>query len=156
MSANLLAMRLVLIGEPGVGKSTQAALISERFDIPTISPGTLFRESVELRFAVGNRVEHFLEAGEYVPDALTTDVIVERLARDDASNGFVLDGYPRTRAQALSLDEFLASRSWRLSRAIHLVADTTDVISRIQRRRSEQGRIDDAPETLRRRRAVYE
>src|SRR6267142_400965 len=102
--------RLVLLGAPGVGKGTQAAEISRRTGLPHISTGDLLRAAIRDGSPLGRRVAAIVERGELVPDGLVAEVMEERLARPDAADGFLLDGFPRTVAQADLLDSILAKR----------------------------------------------
>ncbi|MEL0261051.1 MAG: nucleoside monophosphate kinase, partial [Aquiluna sp.] len=89
-------IRLLLIGPPGAGKGTQAALLAQHFGIPAISTGDIFRENVRNETPLGLQAKSFMDRGEYVPDSLTNDLVRDRLSQDDAAAGFLLDGYPRT------------------------------------------------------------
>jgi len=128
-------MRLVLLGPPGVGKGTQAARLAARHGVPHVSTGDLFRRAVSLGNDLGRRVQRYLDAGDLVPDALTTEVLRERLAADDCRDGFILDGYPRTLAQAEALGEILRERGEALDAVIHYVAPDEVVIERLSGRR---------------------
>jgi adenylate kinase len=99
---------IVLLGPPGAGKGTQAGLISESFDLPHISSGNIFRENMKEKTELGKLAEGYLQRGELVPDDLTISMIRERLLRADCAKGALLDGFPRTEAQAIALDEMLA------------------------------------------------
>ncbi|NLG93519.1 MAG: adenylate kinase [Clostridiales bacterium] len=98
-------MKLILLGAPGAGKGTQAEVICERFNIPTISTGNIIREALKSGTEMGIRAKSFVDAGKLVPDEVVIGIIQERLAKDDCSNGFVLDGFPRTIPQAEALDK---------------------------------------------------
>ncbi|MSW43086.1 MAG: AAA family ATPase, partial [Actinobacteria bacterium] len=89
-------MRMVLMGPPGAGKGTQAALVAERLGVPHISTGEIFRANVSDRTPLGIEAQQFMDAGEFVPDSVTNAMVRDRLESDDASGGFLLDGYPRT------------------------------------------------------------
>jgi adenylate kinase len=101
-------MRLVLLGPPGAGKGTQAARLSERYGIPQISTGDILREHVQDGSALGIRARSYMDRGEYVPDDLVVEMVMDRLAEPDAEKGFILDGFPRTVAQAQALEHALA------------------------------------------------
>ena len=103
-------MRLVLLGPPGAGKGTQATRIAKRFAVPQLSTGDMLREAVASGSALGARVKDIMERGDLVPDDVVIAVVADRMNHSDAANGFVLDGFPRTVAQAEALDRELAAR----------------------------------------------
>lgn len=105
---------IVLLGPPGAGKGTQAKIAAERLDLPHISSGDIFRENLKQQTALGQKADAFIKRGELVPDGLTIDMIENRLSRQDASHGALLDGFPRTRPQAVALDEMLTRLDGRL------------------------------------------
>jgi adenylate kinase len=129
-------IRLVLLGAPGVGKGTQAAMIAGRLGLPHISTGDLLRAAIREGSTLGRRVKAIVERGELVPDALIGEVIEERLFRKDAERGFVLDGFPRTVAQADLLDRFLAGRGQPLDRVILIEVPEPVIVERLAGRRS--------------------
>ena len=147
-------MRLLIMGPPGAGKGTQAAMICEEFGIPHISTGDLFRLNLSQGTALGEEAKKYMDAGEYVPDSVTNGMVRERLKENDARDGFLLDGYPRTVAQVAELDGMLSGKN--LDRVIELTADTDEVVKRLLGRAQEQGRADDTEEVIRRRLEVYE
>ena len=147
--------RLLIVGPPGAGKGTQSALLTERFSIPDISTGNIFRANIKNGTPLGKQVVEFIDAGDYVPDSLTNALITNRLEEPDALDGFLLDGYPRTLDQIAFLDELLATRGQELDAVIQLVADQEEVVSRLRRRAIEQGRTDDTEEAIRHRQEVY-
>jgi adenylate kinase len=147
-------MRLLIMGPPGAGKGTQAAMICEEFGIPHVSTGDLFRLNLSQGTALGQEAKKYMDAGEYVPDSVTNGMVRERLKDSDASNGFLLDGYPRTVAQVAELESMLSGKS--LDRVIELTADTDEVVKRLLGRAQEQGRADDTEEVIRRRLEIYE
>ena len=102
-------MRLVILGPPGAGKGTQAALLAEHYGIPAISTGDIFRSNITEGTELGVQVKEIVDAGGYVPDEVTNAMVRDRLAQDDAAGGFLLDGYPRTRSQVDELDQMLAA-----------------------------------------------
>ncbi|MBF4462412.1 MULTISPECIES: adenylate kinase [unclassified Rathayibacter] len=148
-------MRVIMMGPPGVGKGTQAALLAAELGVPTISTGELFRAHVADGTELGRRLRSLIEAGEYVPDEMTNALVAERLDEPDVSAGFILDGYPRTSAQVDELDRMLAARGAELSRVVLLEADTEVVLDRLRGRSSAEGRADDDPEVVRTRIEVY-
>lgn len=148
-------MRVILMGPPGAGKGTQAARIAERFGIPAVSTGDIFRDNIKNRTELGQKVEKILASGAYVPDEVTNDIVRDRLAQPDASNGFLLDGYPRTTGQVNALDEMLAVAGHRLDAAVELTVDEDALVERLTNRAGEQGRADDSEEVVRERQALY-
>jgi len=128
-------MRLILLGPPGVGKGTQAARLAARYGVPHVSTGDMFRRAVAEQSALGRRVEEYLDRGDLVPDAVTTEVLRQRLEADDCRGGFILDGFPRTRAQAEALGGILRERGEALDAVIHYVAPDEAVIERLSGRR---------------------
>lgn len=148
--------RLLLIGPPGAGKGTQAALLGEFYGIPAISTGDIFRANVKNETPLGVEAKGYMDRGEYVPDSLTNALVKDRLAQDDAQKGFLLDGYPRTIDQVHQLDGFLQEMGKKLDVVVQLTADTEELIRRLSKRAEEQGRTDDTPEVIRRRQEVYE
>jgi adenylate kinase len=147
-------MRLLIMGPPGAGKGTQAAMICEEFEIPHVSTGDLFRLNLSQGTALGQEAKKYMDAGEYVPDSVTNGMVRERLKESDTQVGFLLDGYPRTVAQVAELDGMLSSKP--LDRVIELTADTDEVVKRLLGRAIEQGRADDTEDVIRRRLEVYE
>ena len=147
--------RLLLIGPPGAGKGTQAARLAEAFGIPAISTGDIFRENVKNETELGRQAKAFMDRGEYVPDSLTNALVRDRLSHEDAKNGFLLDGYPRTADQVVELDDILADQGNALDAVVLITADTDEVVRRLLNRALEQGRADDTEEVIRRRMEVY-
>ncbi|HMJ81430.1 MAG TPA: nucleoside monophosphate kinase, partial [Candidatus Dormibacteraeota bacterium] len=113
-------MILVMVGAPGAGKGTQAAILAERLGIPHVASGELFRAAVRAETPLGAAVRGYLERGQLVPDELAIEVIVDRLAQPDAANGAILDGFPRTRPQAEALTTALARRGQRVDQALYV------------------------------------
>ncbi|WP_209561705.1 adenylate kinase [Frigoribacterium sp. PvP032] len=149
------APRLLIVGPPGAGKGTQAVRIAESFGIPAISTGDIFRANVAGETDLGLKVKAIIDAGDYVPDSLTNELVSDRLAESDAEQGFLLDGYPRTVQQVEFLDEFLAGRGEALAAVVQLVADRDEIVERLRRRALDQGRSDDTEEAIRHRQDVY-
>lgn len=147
-------MRLLIMGPPGAGKGTQAAIICEKFGIPHVSTGDLFRLNLSQGTALGQEAKKYMDAGEYVPDSVTNGMVRERLKDADTQVGFLLDGYPRTVAQVAELDGMLSTKP--LDRVIELTADTDEIVKRLLGRAIEQGRSDDTEEVIRRRLEIYE
>jgi adenylate kinase len=148
--------RFLLIGPPGAGKGTQAARLAESYGIPAISTGDIFRYNVKNETELGKLAKSFMDRGEYVPDSVTNDLVRDRLNMDDAADGFLLDGYPRTADQVNELDSILDEHGKSLDAVILLTADTDEVVRRLLNRAIEQGRTDDTEEVIRRRLEVYE
>jgi adenylate kinase len=149
------SLRLLLIGPPGAGKGTQAARLSEAYGIPAISTGDIFRENVKNGTELGVKAKEYMDAGKYVPDSLTNDLVRDRLGQPDVVDGFLLDGYPRTLQQVEELDDILGVSDAALDAVIVLTADTEEVVSRLLKRSAEQGRSDDTEEVIRHRLDVY-
>jgi len=148
--------RLLIVGPQGSGKGTQGIRIAEAFGIPTVSTGDVFRGAVAAGTELGRQVKAIIEAGDLVPDELTSAVVRERLSQADAEGGFLLDGYPRNVAQVMHLDEFLEGRDEELDAVIELDVPRDESIDRIARRAAEQGRTDDTEEVIANRLAIYE
>ncbi len=148
--------RLLIVGPPGAGKGTQAARIAEKFRIPTISTGDIFRFNIANETELGKQVKAIVDSGDYVPDSLTNALVTDRLNEADAQGGFLLDGYPRTPDQVRYLDELLASHGHALDGVVRLAADQEEVVRRLRQRSIEQGRVDDSEEAIRHRQEVYQ
>ncbi|MDN8605267.1 adenylate kinase [Corynebacterium ureicelerivorans] len=144
-------MRLVLLGPPGAGKGTQAAILSEKLNVPHISTGDLFRANIGEGTPLGVEAKSYIDAGKLVPTDVTARMVEDRLNQDDAENGFLLDGFPRTVEQAEILTELLAKRGEKLDGVLNFVVDEDVVIERMLAR----GRADDNEETIRTRLGVY-
>lgn len=127
-------MRIVLIGPPGAGKGTQARMLQEHFDIPQISTGDLLREAIKEGTALGKKAKTYMDAGELVPDQLVTEMVAERLQRADCLKGFLLDGFPRTIAQAEALSKNLEERQQELNVALSINVPKQDLIERLSGR----------------------
>jgi adenylate kinase len=127
-------MRLVLLGPPGAGKGTQAERIAARYGIPHLSTGNMLREAVAADTEVGRRAKAIMDAGRLVPDDVMNQLVAERLAQPDAARGFVLDGFPRTLAQAQALDDLLKQRGQRLDAVLELAVDDDALVKRISGR----------------------
>ncbi|HEY2795286.1 MAG TPA: adenylate kinase [Micromonosporaceae bacterium] len=137
-------MRIVLLGAPGSGKGTQAALLADRLGVPAISTGAVFRAERDRDSALGRQVAVYLDQGCLVPDDVTAQVVRHRLADPDTTTGFLLDGFPRTVPQAKTLDEMLAAAGTSLDAALDLAVDRDEIIRRL----SARGRADDNPTTV--------
>lgn len=150
-----MSARLLLIGPPGAGKGTQAVELSSAYGIPAISTGDIFRANVAGGTELGLAAKAFMDRGEYVPDSLTNDLVRDRLSHEDAADGFLLDGYPRTIDQVRELDSMLETAGTQLDAVVLLTADTDEVVARLLKRATEQGRADDTEDVIRRRLEVY-
>jgi adenylate kinase len=156
-SADALAgtVRLLIIGPPGAGKGTQAAKLAQIYGIPAISTGDIFRANIKEGTELGKKVQAIVEAGSYVPDTLTNELVRDRLSQPDVAAGFLLDGYPRTPEQVEELDRILGGGDAGLDAVIQLVADIDEVVERLRKRALTEGRADDTEEVLRHRQEVY-
>lgn len=129
-------MRLVLLGPPGAGKGTQAVAIRRKYGIPHISTGEMLREAIAAGTDLGNKVRSIVESGALVPDDLIGEVVAERLARDDAAEGFLLDGFPRTIRQAEILESVLEGRKQPLTAVLKIALGDDEVVRRLSGRRT--------------------
>ncbi len=132
-------MRLVLVGPPGAGKGTQAQFIAEHAAIPKISTGDIFRANVSQGTPLGVQAKAFMDRGDLVPDDVTIEMVRMRLLEDDAAEGFLLDGFPRTVPQAEVLDDMLREQGRKLDVVLELVVDDDEVIRRLSGRRTCRG-----------------
>lgn len=148
-------MRLLILGAPGAGKGTQAVRIAEARDIPAISTGDIFRKNISEETDLGLQVKSILSSGGFVTDEITNAIVRDRLSEDDASAGFLLDGYPRTPGQVDALDEMLSEQGTSLDAVVELTVDTDEVIERLLQRAHDQGREDDTEEVIRERMNLY-
>jgi adenylate kinase len=154
-------VRVVLLGPPGAGKGTQAAVIAGKLGIPAISTGDIFRSNVSGKTELGLKVKTYLDAGDLVPDEITVAMVKDRLAEPDAKAGFLLDGFPRSIGQAEQLRSSLADLGQALDRVLELVVDEDELVRRLSGRRmlvdgQMVQRDDDKPETVRHRLHVYQ
>ena len=148
-------MRMIFMGPPGAGKGTQAAVVAEKYGIPAISTGDIFRANVGEGTPLGLEAKRYMDAGEYVPDSVTNNMVRDRLAQPDAEPGFLLDGYPRTLAQVEELDGMLAASGASLDAVVVLTVDSEERVQRLLKRAETSGRSDDTEEVIRHRQDVY-
>jgi adenylate kinase len=146
---------LLLLGAPGAGKGTQAVRLAGRLGVPHVSTGDLLRAAVAAGTPLGREARAFMDRGELVPDAVVIGVAAERIGRPDAKTGFVLDGFPRTVAQAEALERELARLGTKLDLCLLLEADEEALVARLVRRAAIEGRSDDNEATIRKRMSVY-
>src|SRR6476620_11021193 len=143
------------MGPPGAGKGTQAKFIAEHFKIPAISTGDIFRANVSQGTPLGVEAKRYMDAGEYVPDEVTNLMVRHRIDEPDATNGFLLDGYPRTLAQVEELDGMIKFTGHRLDAVVVLTVDRDEIVKRLIRRAEVEGRADDTEDVIRRRQEVF-
>ena len=175
-------MKIVMLGAPGAGKGTQAKMIASKYQIPHISTGDIFRANIKNGTELGKKAKSYMDQGLLVPDELTVDLVIDRLANDDCKNGYILDGFPRTIPQAEALDAALAKLGEKMDYAIDVDVPDEDIVSRMSGRRACTGcgatyhivynpskkgdccevcgeklilRDDDKPETVQKRLNVY-
>ncbi|UJH69432.1 adenylate kinase [Ornithinimicrobium sp. INDO-MA30-4] len=148
-------MRLLILGPPGAGKGTQAALIAERHNIPAISTGDIFRSNIKNETELGVQVKEILASGGFVTDEITNAIVRDRLGEEDALPGFLLDGYPRTPGQVEALDEMLSDHGVALDCVLELTVDTDEVVQRLLERANVEGRSDDTEDVIRERMRLY-
>ena len=154
-------MRIVFLGPPGAGKGTQAARLMQRHGIPQLSTGDMLRAAVRAGTPIGLKAKAIMEAGDLVSDAVVVGIVSERIVEHDAARGFILDGFPRTVAQAEALDAALSDKGMSLDAILELKVDHAALIDRIAKRAAQtlaEGgtvRLDDTPEVLAKRLEAY-
>lgn len=149
-------MRIVLLGAPGSGKGTQAAILKDRLRVAHISTGDLLRAQVAAGTPLGNEAKAVMARGELVSDAIVLGMLEARMAEADVANGYILDGYPRNVAQCQALDALLARLQMPVDHAVQLDVDEAVLLGRLAERARKEGRADDSPESVRHRLCVYQ
>src|SRR5271170_6978479 len=154
-------MRLILLGPPGAGKGTQAQRLVDEYGIIQLSTGDMLRAAVKAQTPTGLKVKHIMERGDLCPDAIVVQAVADRISEPDAHSGFILDGFPRTVAQAEALDRMLHEKNLDLDAVVELKVDEDGLLHRIEKRaaemaaRGEAMRADDNAETLKKRLEAY-
>lgn len=150
-------MRLILLGPPGAGKGTQAKILVEAYGIPQLSTGDILRAAIAAKTPMGLAAKEIMDRGDLVSDAVVNGIISERLDAEDCKPGFILDGFPRTIAQAEALEGMLKDKGMALDAVIEIKADTDVLVERVVKRARESGsaRADDNEDVLRKRLDVY-
>lgn len=149
-------MFILLLGAPGAGKGTQGAILAQRLGLPKITTGDLLRAAVKAGTALGRDAKKYMDKGQLVPDAVILGMIKDELAKPEAAQGAILDGFPRTAIQAEMVDRTLAELGGRLTHILLLEVADDELVRRIHGRAGVQGRSDDTPETIRTRLQVYQ
>ena len=149
-------MIVILFGRPGSGKGTQAELVVDRIGIPHVSTGDMLREQAEAGSALGTEAAPYMDAGGLAPDDLLVRLVADRLERPDASNGLLLDGFPRTTPQARALDEMLSTRGMEVGCVLVLDVPKDVLVGRLLKRGDTQGRADDTLDTIHHRMDTFE
>ncbi|MBJ6985986.1 MULTISPECIES: adenylate kinase [unclassified Devosia] len=150
-------MRLILLGPPGAGKGTQAKILVESYGIPQLSTGDILRAAIAAQTPLGLEAKAVVDRGDLVSDAIVNGIVSERIDAEDCKSGFVLDGFPRTIAQAEALDQMLADKGIALDAVVEIKAEADELVKRVINRAKESGgaRADDNEEVLRNRLGVY-
>lgn len=148
-------MNLILLGAPGSGKGTQGVLLAQRLGIPKVATGDLIRTAMKDGTPLGRRAREFYDQGLLVPDEVILGLIEEVLQAPNARNGVIMDGFPRTQAQAEAVDRLLHPRGRQVDRVLLIDVPEDELVRRMAGRASQEGRSDDTPEAFRKRLAVY-
>lgn len=145
----------MIMGPQGAGKGTQAARLADHLGVPAISTGDIFRANISAGTELGRLVQEVTARGELVPDSVTNDMVRDRLAQPDTSEGFILDGYPRNAAQVVELDDILAEHGVELDAVLELTAPRAELLARLHHRAEVENREDDTDEAIARRLDIY-
>ncbi|MCR5633205.1 MAG: adenylate kinase [Eubacterium sp.] len=129
-------MKIIMLGAPGAGKGTQADMICNKYNVPHISTGDIFRANIKNGTELGQKAKGYMDAGELVPDSLVVDLVIDRIHQDDCENGYVLDGFPRTIPQAEALDKALAESGEAVDYAINVDVPDENIVTRMSGRRA--------------------
>ncbi len=146
-------MNIIIFGPPGAGKGTQAKKIQEHFNLPHLSTGNIFRENIKNETPLGKKVKSILDSGDLVPDQTVVDLVKDELSKPKYDDGVILDGFPRTVAQAKALDSFLEEKGEKIDSFLTLTVPEQELVDRILSR--DEGRSDDNPEKVKNRLSVY-
>ncbi len=148
-------MNVILLGGPGAGKGTQGKILAESVGVPKIATGDLLRAAVRGGTPLGRQAQHYMDQGLLVPDDIILGLIEENLAADEAKDGVIMDGFPRTIPQAEAVDRCLAQRDAGVDEVVNFEIPDDELVSRMMGRAAQEGRSDDTPEAIRKRLAVY-
>ncbi|MEZ5087383.1 MAG: adenylate kinase [Tessaracoccus sp.] len=148
-------MKFLIMGAPGAGKGTQAGDLAKHYGVPAISTGEIFRDNIRKQTPLGVEVKKLIDAGEYVPDDITEEIVAARIAEPDCAGGFLLDGFPRTMHQVHFLDRHLAKQGQSIDAVVSLYVHPDVLVRRLLARAAKDGRADDNEDTIRRRMEVY-
>ena len=148
-------MKLLIMGPPGVGKGTQAKILSKSLDVTHISTGEILRNEIQMDTKIGKIAKSFIDHGNFVPDKLVLDIISEKVCIKIPSEGYLFDGFPRTIPQATGFDKLLIERGHNLNAVINLTADENELIKRILDRGKSSGRSDEAINIVKKRQKIY-
>lgn len=146
---------IVLMGAPGAGKGTQAKLLEQKLSLPQVATGDLFRANLKNKTELGRLAKTYMDKGELVPDEVTVAMVKDRISQPDCEKGAILDGFPRTVAQANALNNLLAEFDSTIALVPHIYVDTDILVARLLKRAEIEGRTDDNEETIRTRMRVY-
>jgi adenylate kinase len=150
-----MATFIVLMGAPGAGKGTQAKMLEKELSLPQVATGDLFRANLKNETELGKLAKTYMDKGKLVPDEVTVAMVKDRISQPDCEQGAILDGFPRTVAQADALDNLLAEFNSTIAIVPHIYVDTDTLVARLLKRAEIEGRADDNEETIRIRMRVY-